>query len=139
MQNTVHIREAEIIDIPSILSLLRELVQTDEPCQFIDNYGTSLLEHGFGTAPRFKVLLAEIEGQAVGFLRYTCDPSNSETSRFISLEDLIVARVAYRRGVAQALLQQIDEIRRSYQDRSPHRSNQSPPSTGWEDALRSKN
>jgi GNAT superfamily N-acetyltransferase len=109
-QNDIHIREARIGDVPKIVALLRGLPDMDDFSLYVETYEARLLEHGFRSHSRLRVLLAELEGEAVGFMRYTVRCSVAGGAELISLDDLVVAESAWRGGVGQALMQRLAEV-----------------------------
>jgi GNAT superfamily N-acetyltransferase len=92
------------------LALIKELAAFENLSSFVETDEARLLEHGFGSEPRFKVLLAEVDGEAVGFLSYMVRYSIWGGSEFINLDDLFVSEVARGRGVGRALMYRLAEV-----------------------------
>jgi GNAT superfamily N-acetyltransferase len=59
---------------------------------------------GFGPAPRFHVLIAEQDGQAVGYALYYPAYDTDHAARGFYLQDLYVRPEARRRGIGRALM-----------------------------------
>lgn len=109
MTHTVRVREAGIDDIPAILLLMEELAGFEGLSLTIETDEARLRRQGFGERPRFKLLLAERDGRAVGFLRYRRRYSVWSGSEFISLDDLFVSARAKGRGIGRALMRRLAE------------------------------
>jgi N-acetylglutamate synthase-like GNAT family acetyltransferase len=109
-QTDINIREAGINDVPQIVALLRMLPDLDDLSGYVETYEARLLEHGFGPQSCLGVLLAELDGNAVGFLRYTVRKSVSAGLVFANLDDLVVAESSTRSGIGQALMQRFAAV-----------------------------
>jgi GNAT superfamily N-acetyltransferase len=110
MTSSVAVREARIEDVPAILKLIKELAAFENLSHTVTADEASLREHGFGAEPRFKVLLAEADGEAVGFLSYMIRYSIWGGSEFINLDDLFVSERVRGRGVGRMLMRRMAEI-----------------------------
>ena len=110
MNSPVTVREARIEDVPAILRLMKELAAFENLSHAVTADEARLREHGFGAEPRFKVLLAEAGGEAVGFLSYMVRYSIWGGSEFINLDDLFVSEQARGRGVGRMLMRRMAEI-----------------------------
>ena len=110
MNSPVSVREAAIEDVPAILGLIRELAAFENLSDAVQADEATLREHGFGPDPRFKVLLAEADGVAIGFLSYMIRYSIWGGSEFINLDDLFVSERARGSGVGRLLMRRMAEI-----------------------------
>ncbi|MGO4573428.1 GNAT family N-acetyltransferase [Microvirga sp. 2TAF3] len=110
VKNGVRVREAGIDDAPTILALIKELAAFENLSPFVETDEARLREHGFGDAPRFHVLLAEADGEAIGFLSYMIRYSIWGGGAFINLDDLFVSERARGRGTGRALMRRLAEI-----------------------------
>ena len=63
-----------------------------------------VLEDGFGTAPRFSLLVAEMDGTAVGYAMYHAAYDSDIAAASIWLVDLYVDENARRTGAGRALM-----------------------------------
>jgi GNAT superfamily N-acetyltransferase len=106
------IRPATTADIPLILELIRELAAYErEPDKAIAT-AEDLLRDGFtpGTAPKFRVVIAEWEGQPVGFALFFYNYSTWWGRAGIHLEDLFVRPESRGKGIGKALLVHLAKI-----------------------------
>ncbi|MFC4175419.1 GNAT family N-acetyltransferase [Microvirga sp. GCM10011540] len=70
LNRSIVVRDAEAGDVPVILDLIKELAAFENLSDAIRIDEARLREHGFGPAPRFRVLLAEDAEGVVGYLSY---------------------------------------------------------------------
>ena len=101
------IRPTTIADVPTIYSMLRASAAEQGGLDKLCVGEASLREDGFGAAPRFQVVLAEVNGKAVGLALYFFIYSTWISSNGLYLEDLYVAPEFRRAGVARALMQHL--------------------------------
>jgi len=79
---------------------LRELGDTDE-----QNFGVeAYLRDGFGPDPVFTGIIAERDGDAIGYLLYHFGYDSDRAMRFLYVVDLWVDPAARRGGVGRALM-----------------------------------
>jgi GNAT superfamily N-acetyltransferase len=101
------IRPAQTGDVPSLLVLIRELAEFEK--LEVKNSEEVLLRDGFGTNPKFRVLIAEWDGQLAGYAFFF-----PFYSTFVGpgmfLEDLFV-RVQFRgKNIGSRLLSRVAAI-----------------------------
>lgn len=70
------------------------------------------LRDGFGTAPAFAGLVAEDQGNVVGYLLYHFGYDSDGATRNMHIVDLYVERAARKRGVGKALMVEAASISR---------------------------
>jgi GNAT superfamily N-acetyltransferase len=105
------IRAAAISDVPLLLTFFRELAEYEgQPRAVVLNEET-LARDGFGAQPKFSSLIAEWNGQAIGYALFFRFYSTWKGSG-IFLEDLFVREAFRGRGIGRALLSQVARIAR---------------------------
>ena len=103
----LQIRKAEASDVPTILSLIRELAAYEKEPEAVVATEQGLLRDGFGPAPRFHVLLASWEGGPAGFAFYFFAYSTWRGSPVLYLEDVFVRPEHRRRGIGISLMRSL--------------------------------
>ena len=99
----VQVREARPADAGTIAAFARAL-------SLEEGYAAPALqaEHvraeGFGAVPRFRALIAEQDGQAVGYALFYPSYDTDHAARGFYLQDLYVAPAARRQGAGRALM-----------------------------------
>ena len=96
------IRLAGTEDVGTIHALLTEMAA--EVGREIAGGPGALLRHGFGPAPRFRALLAEEKGEAVGLVTLYPEYSTWRGQVGLYVQDLFVRPAARKRGLAGQLL-----------------------------------
>jgi GNAT superfamily N-acetyltransferase len=101
------IRPAVPADAPTILALIRALAAYERLADQVRITVEDLLRDGFGPAPRFECLLAELDGAAVGFALFFPNYSTFEGRAGLYVEDLFVLERARGLGIGRKLLARI--------------------------------
>lgn len=107
---TTAIRNAAETDVPEILSLIRALAAYERAPDAVKATEADLRNYGFGPDAYFQCLLAEVDGQPVGFAFYFFDYSTWVGRPGIYLEDLFVYPEFRGRGIGKALLQRVAAV-----------------------------
>ena len=98
------LRPAVPLDVGEILQLIRDLAAYErEPAAAIATEA-DILRDGFSENPRFKVVIAEWDGQVAGFAFYFYNYSTWQGRPGLYLEDLFVRPEHRGRGIGKALL-----------------------------------
>jgi GNAT superfamily N-acetyltransferase len=98
------IRPGRREDAPAILALVRALADYEKLPGPDDAACARLVEDAFGAAPRYELLVAELDGQVSAYAIFFPTYSTFRARPTLFLEDLFVHPRARRRGVATALL-----------------------------------
>lgn len=103
------IRSATIADVPLLIKLIRELAEYErEPHAALITEG-ELKQDGFGPDPRFRAIIADLDGQPAGYaVFFTC--YSTWTGSGLFLEDLFVREPFRGQGVGKALLCEVAGI-----------------------------
>ena len=105
------IRAATIADVPLLKRLIQELAEYEREPQSVFITEEELRRDGFGSVPKFRVILAEQDGQPAGFaFFFNC--YSTWTGSGLFLEDLFVRENFRGHGVGKALLGRLAEIAR---------------------------
>jgi GNAT superfamily N-acetyltransferase len=107
---TIFIRDAGPDDAAMIVRLIRELAVFENLLEQVRITEADVLRDGFGTRPCFECLLAEADGEAVGFAIHRPNYSTFEGRPGLFVEDLFVAAQARRLGVGRMLMARLAAI-----------------------------
>jgi len=103
------IRNARVEDVPLLRVFIRELAAFERELEFCLIEEADLLQDGFGASPRFCALIAEWDGQPVGYaLFFGCYSTWRGPGLF--LEDLFVRKEFRGKGIGKALLSSVASI-----------------------------
>jgi GNAT superfamily N-acetyltransferase len=98
------LRSAEPRDVPAIVGLIRELADFEKLSHLVQVTPQSLQPHLFGERPAAEAVVAEREGQVVGFALFFTNFSTFLGQPGLYLEDLYVQPAHRSAGVGRALL-----------------------------------
>ncbi len=95
-------RRATLADVPLVDRLLRDLATYEGGT--IRGDQASLTRYGFGDRPQFRVVLAERDGVALGFVLCLPEYSSWRGRMGIVIQDLFVSEAARGSGLGRGLL-----------------------------------
>ena len=101
------IRPATPADVPTILSLVRELAAFEREPDAVEATEPMLAQALFGERPAAEAVIAEEVGMPLGFALFFHNFSTWTGRRGLYLEDLYVTPPARGRGVGKALLRHL--------------------------------
>ena len=104
LTSSVALRGAEPRDVPAIVGLIRELADFEKLTHLVQVTPQSLHPHLFGERPAAEAVVAELEGQVIGFALFFTNFSTFLGKPGMYLEDLYVQPAHRGRGVGRALL-----------------------------------
>jgi len=104
MTEDVTIRPATPDDVPTILALIGELAEYERLAHEVATTVESLHRSLFGPRPAAEAVIAESDGQAVGYAIYFTSFSSFTGRPGIYLEDIYVRPVRRGKGVGKRLL-----------------------------------
>jgi GNAT superfamily N-acetyltransferase len=99
----VTIRDAVADDAAILVSLVHQF-EREEGKSAAKLTVEDVLAHGFGERARFRVLLAEDAGRALGYALFYPSYDSEHAAKGLYLQDLFVVPGARRRGVGRALM-----------------------------------
>lgn len=105
------IRPATITDVPLLLKFIRELAEYERQPNAVVIGEETLIKDGFGSKPKFRALIAEWGGQAIGYALFFGFYSSWKGSGLF-LEDLFVRKAFRGRGIGRALLSEVARVAR---------------------------
>jgi GNAT superfamily N-acetyltransferase len=101
------IRQADLKDVPTLRSLIQEMAEYEKLPLLITEQ--ILANDGFGSQTRFRVLIAEYDGEPAGYA-FFFDSYSTFQGRGLFLEDLFV-RPKYRKNkIGRALISRVATI-----------------------------
>jgi len=103
----IQVRPATPADVPVILRFVRELAAFEREPDAVTATGSMLAAALFGENPAAEAVLAEREGEPVGFALFFHNFSTWEGRRGLYLEDLYVTPAARGQGAGAALLRHL--------------------------------
>jgi GNAT superfamily N-acetyltransferase len=98
------IRSATPADIGTILTFIKGLAAFEREPEAVQATEADLLRDGFGEQPKFETLIAELDGQPVGFALFFPTYSTWEGRSGIHLEDIFVVEQVRGQGVGRRLM-----------------------------------
>lgn len=98
------IRPAEAKDIPLILQLIRELAEYEKAPEQAVATDADIRRDGFSSDPKFRVIIAEWDGETAGFALFFYNYSTWLGRPGLYLEDLFVRPEFRGKGIGKALL-----------------------------------
>jgi GNAT superfamily N-acetyltransferase len=109
---TLHIRPARPADCPVIFNLIRQLSVYEKLEHMVTGTPAMLHENLFGTNRSCECLMAEEDGQPIGFALYYSTFSTFLCKPGLYLEDLFVVPEVRGKGYGKALLRKLASIAR---------------------------
>src|SRR5437764_2158876 len=104
IQAGIHIRPATRDDVPLILQFIHDLAEYERAPEAAVARPEDLLRYGFGAEPKFRVVIAEWNGQPAGFALFFNNFSTWQGRPGLFLEDLFVRPEFRGKGIGKALL-----------------------------------
>lgn len=102
--NDIEIRPAKSEDVETIFQLIQALAEYEKLSHQVTGTVGQLREHLFSANPCIEALLADHQGQSIGFALFFTNYSTFLTKPGIYLEDLFVMPAYRSKGVGKAIL-----------------------------------
>jgi GNAT superfamily N-acetyltransferase len=106
----LNIRSANRDDVPVLLSLIRELAAYEKKAHKAVVTENDLLRDGFGPQQKFRALIAEWNGEPVGYASFFYFYSTFQGRAALFLEDLFVLDKLRGKGIGKTLLVEVAKL-----------------------------
>jgi GNAT superfamily N-acetyltransferase len=104
------IRPATIKDAALLASMILELAEYERLAHEAAVTAESIARDGFGPHPKFRAIIAEVDGKAAGYAVFFGFYSTFQGRAGLFLEDIYVRPPLRRQGIGQALLNHVARI-----------------------------
>lgn len=104
------IRTATRDDVLVLLSLIRELASYEKKRDKAVVKEADLLRDAFGSAPKFRALIAEWKGEPAGYASFFYFYSTFQGRAALFLEDLFVLEKFRGKGIGKAMLAEVAKL-----------------------------
>jgi GNAT superfamily N-acetyltransferase len=104
------IRPATIKDASLLATMILELAEYERLAHEAGVTSESIARDGFGPQPKFRALIAELDGKAVGYAVFFEFYSTFQARAGLFLDDLFVRPQFRKHGIGQALLAHVARI-----------------------------
>ncbi len=104
------IRPATIKDASLLASMILELAQYEKLDHEAAVTAESIARDGFGPHPKFRAIIAEVDGKAAGYAVFFGFYSTFQGRAGLFLEDIYVRPSLRKQGIGQALLNYVARI-----------------------------
>ena len=110
MNSSFNLRSASPADVPAIFSLIQALAEYENLSDAVTGSPDQLADHLFGSRPYIEAIVADRNGQVVGFALFLHNYSTFLTKPGIYLEDLFVLPDYRGQNIGKALLTRLAKI-----------------------------
>jgi GNAT superfamily N-acetyltransferase len=104
------IRPATIKDAALLASMILELAEYERLAHEAAVTAESIARDGFGPHPKFRAIIAEVDGKAAGYAVFFGFYSTFQGRAGLFLEDIYVRPPLRKQGIGQALLNHVARI-----------------------------
>ena len=104
------IRPATIEDAPQLAAMIRELAEFEHLDHEMNTTAEDLVRDGFGEQPKFRAVLAQWDGEPVGYAVFFEFYSSFQGRAGLFLDDLFVRPSFRKRGIGKSLLAHVAGI-----------------------------
>jgi GNAT superfamily N-acetyltransferase len=108
--NEATVRPARPEDAATILVLMRALARHDGMEGYVSTTVKRIREGCFGDPPACYILVAEVDGEMVGYVSYTFNWENWNGTHYLALNELYVRDEARGQGVGRSLMQAVARV-----------------------------
>jgi len=110
VSETLQIRRGTARDIPTIISLIRELAKYERLSSHLHLDGKRLRRNGFGRRRYFESLICTRAGQTVGYAVYYFAYSTFTCGPVLFVEDILVLPEERGKGAGKAMMKELARI-----------------------------
>ena len=107
---SISLREATEADVDALYQLIVAIAEHHDQREYVFVTGEDLRRDGFGPAPKFGAVLAEVDGALVGYASYTWDYAIWLGSTYMNIDDVYVSASHRGLGVGEALMRTLKEV-----------------------------
>jgi GNAT superfamily N-acetyltransferase len=100
----LNIRSATVNDVGLILQFIRDLAEYEREPQAVTATEADLVRDGFGSDPKFRVVIAEWDGKPAGFALFFYNYSTWQGRPGLYLEDVFIRPEFRGKGIGKTLL-----------------------------------
>jgi len=104
------IRPATIKDAPLLAAMIRELAEFERLSHELGATEEGIVRDGFSAHPKFRAVIAELDGQPVGYALFFEFYSSFQGRAGLFLDDIFVRPAFRKHGVGKALLAHVAAI-----------------------------
>ncbi len=104
------IRPATIDDAALLASLILELAEYDQLAQEVGVNAEAIARDGFGPRPKFRAVIAELDGQVAGYAVFFEFYSTFQARAGLFVDDIFVRPQFRKKGIGRALLAHVARI-----------------------------
>ncbi len=106
----LRIRKASVEDVPLILSFIHELAEYERESGAVRATEEDLIRDGFSESPKFRVIIAEYDGNPAGVAFFFHHYSTWQGRQGLFLEDFFVRPKFRGKGAGKALMVHLAQI-----------------------------
>lgn len=106
----IRIREATREDVDVIYAMIIAIARYHDQEKYVKTDRAEIMKSGFGLSPDFKVLLAEVDSEAAGFLSYTWNYSIWRGETYMSIDDIFILERYRGEKIGETLMFKAREI-----------------------------
>ena len=104
------IRPATIDDAALLAGLILELAEYDQLAQEVGINAEAIARDGFGPRPKFRAVIAELDGQVAGYAVFFEFYSTFQARAGLFVDDIFVRPHFRKKGIGRALLAHVARI-----------------------------
>ncbi len=106
----ITLREATEADVEVLHRLIVVIAEHHDQREYVFVTVDDLRRDGFGPAPKFGAVLAEVDGTLVGYATYTWNYGIWLGSTYMSVDDVYVSSTHRGLGIGEALMHRLQQV-----------------------------